>query len=61
MTEIHETMVNLLFNIKVLNGDFEKAEKLIADAAKTGLFAEYISSCAYKPIWNKIEPKTFGN
>ena len=43
-----------------MNGDFEKTEKLIQNAAERGLFQEYISSCAYKPFWTKLEPKNFG-
>ena len=42
-----------------MNGDFKKTEELVRDAADKGLFKEYMSSCAYKPYWTKIETKKF--
>jgi hypothetical protein len=42
-----------------VNGDFAKTESLIQNAAERGLFGDYISLCAYKPFWTKLEPINF--
>ncbi|KAI8905071.1 Muskelin N-terminus-domain-containing protein [Gorgonomyces haynaldii] len=46
LTELHQLLV--------LDGNFAAAEKLLDDACSKDLFADYISDCAYKPIWKKM-------
>jgi hypothetical protein len=43
-----------------MEGDFNTSEHLINEAARRGLFNEYISGCKYKPQWNRIQSEPQG-
>ncbi|KAJ3045304.1 Muskelin 1, intracellular mediator containing kelch motif [Rhizophlyctis rosea] len=54
--QLEDSLLTELHRHLVINGDFEKAEELISQAAARDLFQDYISDCAYKPVWKKIVP-----
>lgn len=63
MTDVHHRLVSLSVHshvFKVLEGDFNTAEKLITEAAGRGLFNDFIGGYVYKPHWNKIIPSEGG-
>jgi hypothetical protein len=50
MTDLHRFLV--------LNGDFTTAEDILVQAGARGLFSEFITEFAYKPIWRRISSPT---
>ncbi len=53
LTELHAELVS--------NGNFDRTETLMSQAAHKNLFEEYISECVYKPKWKKIVSTDLGN
>ncbi|XP_037789855.1 muskelin-like isoform X1 [Penaeus monodon] len=53
LTKLHKLLVE--------QGDFDGSEKLISEAARDGLFQQYISQQEYKPQWTPIIPSPTGS
>ncbi|CAG8466882.1 18677_t:CDS:10, partial [Racocetra persica] len=54
-TLLEDPFITELYVQIVLNGDFQMAEDTMVNAAKKGLFEEYIRNCPYNHFWKKIE------
>jgi hypothetical protein len=52
LTELHDELVS--------NGNFDRTETLMSQAAHKNLFGEYIAECVYKPKWRKIMSTDLG-
>ena len=53
MMQLEDPILSELHHHLAVNGDFDKAESFLTQAHDRQLFSEYISSCAYQPIWKK--------
>ncbi|XP_064105784.1 muskelin-like isoform X1 [Macrobrachium nipponense] len=58
---LEDPRLTRLHDLLVCQGDFDGCELLIADAAREGLFQQYISQQEYKPQWTPIIPTPLGS